>query len=35
VLPVAQKAAYYGGVMLWDRYFDKRSSYSGSIKSWV
>jgi chitinase len=35
VLPVAQKAANYGGVMLWDRYFDKRSNYSGSIKSWV
>ena len=35
VLPVAQKATNYGGVMLWDRYFDKRSNYSGSIKNWV
>jgi chitinase len=35
VLPVAQTAANYGGVMVWDRYFDKRSNYSGSIKSWV
>ncbi|RCV39703.1 hypothetical protein SETIT_8G244400v2 [Setaria italica] len=35
VVPVAQKASNYGGVMIWDRYFDKRSNYSGSIKSWV
>jgi chitinase len=35
VLPVVQKAANYVGVILWDRYFDKRSNYSGSIKSWV
>ncbi|OEL26653.1 Xylanase inhibitor protein 1 [Dichanthelium oligosanthes] len=35
VLPVAQKATNYGGVMVWDRYFDKRSNYSGSIKNWV
>jgi chitinase len=32
VLPVATN---YGGVMLWDRYFDKRSNYSGNIKNWV
>ncbi|KAF8687776.1 hypothetical protein HU200_042712 [Digitaria exilis] len=35
VLPVAQKASNYGGVMIWDRYFDKRSNYSGAIKNWV
>ncbi|CAL4975556.1 unnamed protein product [Urochloa decumbens] len=35
VLPVAQKATNYGGVMIWDRYFDKRSNYSASIKNWV
>lgn len=35
LVPVAHKAANYGGVMLWDRYLDKRSNYSGSIKSWV
>ncbi|CAO2206955.1 unnamed protein product [Urochloa humidicola] len=35
VLPVAQKATNYGGVMVWDRYFDKRSNYSASIKNWV
>ncbi|CAO2170468.1 unnamed protein product [Urochloa humidicola] len=35
VLPVAQKANNYGGVMIWDRYFDKRSNYSASIKNWV
>ncbi|XP_062198376.1 xylanase inhibitor protein 1-like [Phragmites australis] len=35
VLPVAQKASNYGGVMLWDRYYDKRSNYSGNIKNWA
>ncbi|CAL4962936.1 unnamed protein product [Urochloa decumbens] len=35
VLPVAQKSTNYGGVMIWDRYFDKRSNYSASIKNWV
>ncbi|WVZ51003.1 hypothetical protein U9M48_002196 [Paspalum notatum var. saurae] len=35
VLPVAKKANNYGGVMVWDRYFDKRSNYSASIKTWV
>jgi hypothetical protein len=34
VLPVVTN---YGGVMLWDRYFDfdKRSNYSGNIKNWA
>ncbi|KAF7000253.1 hypothetical protein CFC21_016189 [Triticum aestivum] len=32
ITPVAQKKENYGGVMLWDRYFDKHSDYSSYIK---
>ncbi|KAJ1275681.1 hypothetical protein BS78_05G154400 [Paspalum vaginatum] len=35
VLPVVQKAANYGGVMLWDRYYDKASNYSSYVKRWA
>ncbi|CAO2148812.1 unnamed protein product [Urochloa humidicola] len=35
VLPVVQKAANYGGVMLWDRYYDERSDYSSYVKRWA
>ncbi|CAL4993438.1 unnamed protein product [Urochloa decumbens] len=35
VLPVVQKAANYGGVMLWDRYYDESSKYSGYVKRWA
>ncbi|KAL6662255.1 hypothetical protein ACP70R_000114 [Stipagrostis hirtigluma subsp. patula] len=35
VLPVVQMAANYSGVMLWDRYYDKRSSYSSYVKRWA
>ena len=35
VLPVAQKAANYGGVMLWDRNFDARSNFSSYVKRWA
>lgn len=32
VAPVVQKAANYGGFMLWDRYYDKQDNYSSYIK---
>ncbi|KAK7271910.1 hypothetical protein RJT34_28180 [Clitoria ternatea] len=32
VLPAVKKAANYGGVMLWDRYYDMKSGYSASIQ---
>ncbi|VAI04617.1 unnamed protein product [Triticum turgidum subsp. durum] len=32
VAPVAQKKDNYGGIMLWDRYFDKQTNYSSLIK---
>ncbi|TKW00621.1 hypothetical protein SEVIR_8G122900v4 [Setaria viridis] len=35
VLPAVQKAANYGGVMLWDRYYDERSNYSSYVKRWA
>ena len=35
VLPVVQKAANYGGVMLWDRNFDARSNFSSYVKRWA
>ncbi|XP_040385477.1 xylanase inhibitor protein 1-like [Oryza brachyantha] len=35
VVPVVQKAANYGGVMIWDRYADKRSNYSGYAIQWA
>ncbi|KAF0906887.1 hypothetical protein E2562_013278 [Oryza meyeriana var. granulata] len=34
-IPVLQKAANYGGFMLWDRYSDKKSGYSGYVHSWA
>ncbi|KAF8658469.1 hypothetical protein HU200_058922 [Digitaria exilis] len=35
VLPIVQKAANYGGVMLWDRYYDKSANYSSYVKRWA
>ncbi|KQJ87108.1 xylanase inhibitor protein 1 [Brachypodium distachyon] len=35
VTPVVQKKENYGGVMLWDRYFDKQSNYGTYIKSYA
>ncbi|PNT62722.1 xylanase inhibitor protein 1 [Brachypodium distachyon] len=35
VIPEVQKAANYGGVMLWDRYYDKRNEYSSYVKYWA
>ncbi|KAM3309839.1 hypothetical protein ACQJBY_030873 [Aegilops geniculata] len=32
ITPVVQKKENYGGVMLWDRYFDKQTNYSSYIK---
>jgi chitinase len=34
-LPMAQKAANYGGVMVWDRYDDKQTGYSNDIIQWA
>ncbi|KAJ7974104.1 Acidic endochitinase [Quillaja saponaria] len=35
VLPTIKTSAKYGGVMLWNRYFDIQNGYSNSIKSSV
>lgn len=35
VLPTAKKASNYGGVMVWDRNYDKLTNYSGQIKDSV
>ncbi|WVZ62161.1 hypothetical protein U9M48_011938 [Paspalum notatum var. saurae] len=35
VIPVVQKAANYGGVMVWDRFADKQSNYSGYAIQWA
>ncbi|KAL5204206.1 hypothetical protein ABZP36_009077 [Zizania latifolia] len=35
VVPLVQGTPNYGGVMLWNRYFDKRSSYGFTIKGMV
>ncbi|TKY45966.1 Acidic endochitinase [Spatholobus suberectus] len=32
VLPVAKQASNYGGVMIWNRYFDIKNDYSDQIK---
>ncbi|EEE67649.1 hypothetical protein OsJ_25245 [Oryza sativa Japonica Group] len=34
-VPELQKAANYGGFMIWDRYSDKQSGYSGYVKNWA
>ncbi|XP_042480576.1 acidic endochitinase-like [Macadamia integrifolia] len=33
VLPVIKSSSNYGGVMLWNKYYDDQSGYSSSIKS--
>ncbi|KAJ4956575.1 hypothetical protein NE237_013358 [Protea cynaroides] len=33
ILPVIETSSKYGGVMLWNRYYDYKSGYSSSIKS--
>ncbi|KAG0529476.1 hypothetical protein BDA96_05G101500 [Sorghum bicolor] len=35
LLPEVQKARNYGGVVVWDRYSDKRTGYSGVVKGWA
>lgn len=35
VLPATKEASNYGGVMIWDRYYDKISGYSAEIKDSV
>ncbi|KAL6868098.1 hypothetical protein ACP4OV_014943 [Aristida adscensionis] len=35
LLPKVQKAANYGGVMLWDRFYDKQTGYGKTVKYWV
>ncbi|CAL5091047.1 unnamed protein product [Urochloa decumbens] len=35
VVPVVQKAANYGGIMIWERYADKQSNYSGYAIQWA
>ncbi|KAK6233504.1 hypothetical protein QUC31_005910 [Theobroma cacao] len=35
VLPVIKKSAKYGGIMLWNRYYDKLSGYGASIKPFI
>uniref|UniRef100_A0A0E0LNQ0 GH18 domain-containing protein n=1 Tax=Oryza punctata TaxID=4537 RepID=A0A0E0LNQ0_ORYPU len=34
-VPELQKAANYGGFMIWDRYSDKQSGYSSYVKNWA
>ncbi|CAN6381080.1 unnamed protein product [Urochloa humidicola] len=35
LLPKVQKANNYGGVMVWDRFADKKTGYSGVVKGWA
>ncbi|GJN38455.1 hypothetical protein PR202_gb27494 [Eleusine coracana subsp. coracana] len=35
ILPVVQTAANYGGVMIWNRYYDKLSDFSSYIDQWA
>jgi chitinase len=35
VIPVVQKAGSYGGVMIWERYEDKRTGYSSHVIQWA
>ncbi|XP_042479965.1 acidic endochitinase-like [Macadamia integrifolia] len=35
VLPVIKTSAKYGGVILWNKYYDDQSGYSNSIKNSV
>lgn len=35
VIQVVQKAANYGGVMIWERYEDKRTGYSSHVIQWA
>ena len=35
ILPAVKKASNYGGVMIWDRYYDKTNNYAPQIKGSV
>ncbi|KAI3449224.1 hypothetical protein Pfo_005889 [Paulownia fortunei] len=35
VLPAIKGSSKYGGVMLWSKYYDEKTSYSSSIKTYV
>jgi chitinase len=35
LLPNVQKAANYGGIMLWDRFYDKQTGYGKTVKYWA
>lgn len=35
LLPNVQKANNYGGIMLWDRYYDKQTKYGQTVKHWA
>ncbi|CAL4984915.1 unnamed protein product [Urochloa decumbens] len=35
LLPKVQKAKNYGGVMVWDRFADKKTGYSGVVQGWA
>uniref|UniRef100_A0A0D9XZI0 GH18 domain-containing protein n=1 Tax=Leersia perrieri TaxID=77586 RepID=A0A0D9XZI0_9ORYZ len=35
VIPVVQKVANYGGLMIWERYADKRTNYSSYAIQWA
>ncbi|GLT35847.1 hypothetical protein SLA2020_102640 [Shorea laevis] len=35
VLPVIKKSPKYGGVMLWNRYYDEQTGYSAAIKPYL
>ncbi|TVU23406.1 hypothetical protein EJB05_25769, partial [Eragrostis curvula] len=35
VMPVVQQSPNYGGVMLWDRYYDNKTDYSFYVKYWA
>jgi chitinase len=35
LLPKVQKAPNYGGVMVWNRFTDNRTGYSGAVKGWA
>ncbi|KAF0929760.1 hypothetical protein E2562_024448 [Oryza meyeriana var. granulata] len=35
LLPNVQKARNYGGVMLWDRFYDKQTGYGKTVKYWA
>uniref|UniRef100_A0A0E0QLA2 GH18 domain-containing protein n=1 Tax=Oryza rufipogon TaxID=4529 RepID=A0A0E0QLA2_ORYRU len=35
LLPNVQKAKNYGGIMLWDRFFDKQTGYGKTVKYWA